>query len=404
MQPSVMEEANRAPVDGGPAGAPPPRRRLRLFLARLAVMGVSTLIALLLAEGVVRFAAPQQLIDYRADMYEPSDVYGHQQVANARTEVNTGERRVRFRTDEEGFRVGDAGPVDADTRVLLIGDSFVQAIQVEYDQSYAGLLSASLAQALRRPVAVRNTGVPGWDVNHYLIRARNSFAKERYRAAVVSVTMENDVVPQRVAVPPRRETTMLHPLRVPRSLAWPEIVDAVLYPVNDFLEVRSHLFILARRQLHTVRMAMGLSPLNLPAHYYRAAADSAAWGATASALIDLARLSREQGTPIVFVLLPSDYQVDRATFEQYVRGFGLDPSTMDMDQPNRVLGEALRGAGLEVIDALPALREAQARGEQLYGTVDPHLSPEGHRVVHRLLHPVVARMLAEPTPTANAPR
>lgn len=395
MTSPVMEEANRG-APPGPSGAAPARRRRRwgVLLGRLAILAVSTGLALGLAEGVVRLMAPQQLIDYRADMYRPSDVYGHEQVPNVSTTVNTGERRVHFRTDGEGFRVGQSGPVDADTRVLLIGDSFVQAIQVEYEQSYAGLLGASLSRATGRPVAMRNTGVAGWDVNHYLIRARNSFARERYAAVVVSVTMENDVVPQRVTAPPRRETTILHPLRIPRSLEWVEVVDALLYPVNDFLEVRSHLYILARRELHTVRMRLGLSPLILPAHYYRAAADSSAWGITAAALTDLAELSAAHETPIVFVLLPSDYQVDRESFEQYVRGFGLDPSTMDMDQPNRILGEALRRAGLNVIDALPALRQAQRPGTTLYGRVDPHLSPEGHQVVHRLLHPVVAGMLA----------
>jgi hypothetical protein len=343
---------------------------------------------------VVRVAAPQQLIRYRPDVYASSDYYGHRQASNVDTRVNTGVRSVRLMTDAEGFRVGRAGRIDGEPRVLLLGDSYLQALQVEYEQSYAGLLEAGLARQLGRPVAVRNTGVSGWDVNHYHNLARERFARERYAAVVVTVTLENDLVERRVERHRAEGRSLTHPPRLPRHLTRAEIVEGVLYPINDWLEGRSHLFILARRALGTVRMRMRLSPLVMPNAYYRSYASKPAWDTTAAVLVDLARMSERRGVPTLFVLMPSSYQVDEEVFRSYVRGYGLDPRSLDVDQPNRILGHALREAGVNVIDALPALRAAQHRGARLYESVDPHLSAQGHQLVYRLVQPEVLRMLA----------
>jgi hypothetical protein len=48
-------------------------------------------------------------------------------------DVNTGEGWVRLVTDGEGFRIPPGGLQPADRTVLLLGDSFMAAIQVEYE-------------------------------------------------------------------------------------------------------------------------------------------------------------------------------------------------------------------------------------------------------------------------------
>ena len=58
-------------------------------------------------------------------------------------------------------------------------------------------------------------------------------------------------------------------LRLPRSVAWDELVGALLAPVNDALEIRSHLFILLKNQFSTVRMRLGLTADAFPLSYRR---------------------------------------------------------------------------------------------------------------------------------------
>jgi hypothetical protein len=86
------------------------------------------------------------------------------------------------------------------------------------------------------------------------------------------------------------------------------------------------------------------------------------------------------------VLVPERFQVYPDEFDRYVKGFGVDAAQLDVDQPSIRLRMAFEAAGLTVVDALPALRAAAARGgPRLYGSVDQHLSPEGHRALAQVV-------------------
>lgn len=171
----------------------PPRLLVRLF-GSLALLGVSGLLALGVAEVAVRLAAPQQLILIRPDVWEPVDTLGWVRRPNIETQMNTGERTVTVRTDSARFRVGATGRREAATQVLLLGDSFMEALQVEYEQSTAGLLEAGLEAASGRPVAVRNAGVSGWSPNQYRLLARRELAETPYAPIVVAVFVGNDAI------------------------------------------------------------------------------------------------------------------------------------------------------------------------------------------------------------------
>jgi hypothetical protein len=125
----------------------------------------------------------------------------------------------------------------------------------------------------------------------------------------------------------------------------------------------------------------------------RREADSPRWTVTADICRDIAELARQHGAPTLFVLIPTSFQVDSSEFWTYVQGFSIDPATVDLEQPNRLLGRELRARRLEVFDALPAFKEAQRAGVRLYGRVDRHFSPAGHELLERLIEPVVAGYL-----------
>jgi len=50
-----------------------------------------------------------------------------------------------------------------------------------------------------------------------------------------------------------------------------------------------------------------------------------------------------------------------------------------------------------VLDVLADFRRAEASGSRLYGSVDLHLSPEGHDLLERLVEPGVVARLSRPT-------
>lgn len=389
------------------AAAPPaprarPRRSLRESLGRLAAAGAllagSALVALLLAELAVRLAAPQQLIMIQPELWEPVDSIGYARRPNVTVRLNTGERPVTVRTDAHGFRIGVAGRREAPTQVLLIGDSFMEALQVEHEQTTAALLEQGLEQALGRPVAVRNAGVAGWGPAQYLLRTRSLVARDTFALVVVGVFVGNDaVLDRRDYVPPRAPAQRAR-FRFPRRPSATEMVNALAKPLNDALEVRSHLYILVKNQLGVLRMRLGLTADYLPDEYRRTELDSPRWRVTASVARELAAVAAARGIPTLFMLIPEQFQVDEAQLARYLRGFGIDPATVDADQPSRELYRAFRAESLEVVDALPAMRGAAAKGAVLFGAVDHHFSPTGHEVLARLVTPEAARLLRSGRP------
>ena len=379
------------------------RRRLRAALVNLAILAGAVGVSLLLAEGAVRLVAPQQLILIRPDIWQPADTVGWLHRPNVDAQINTGERTVQIVTDREGFRVARTGRADAATQVLLMGDSFMEALQVEFEDSFAGLLERELAARLGQTVAVRNASVGGWGPNQYLLRTRALLARDTFDLVVVALYVENDAIKLRWdRLPPRQPAERSH-FRLPRKLSREELVSAFLAPINDGLEVRLHLYIMLRNQLQTLRMQIGLTPAYFPDYFLKSEAMSERWALTADLSHDLAGAAAARGIPTVFVLIPAPYQVESDVFARYVRGFGLDSAEVDLDQPSRLLFEEFRARDLTVIDALDAFRQAQAAGTPLFGSVDPHLSPEGHRFLTELVTPAAAELLGAPTCDGQAP-
>ena len=279
------------------------------------------------------------------------------------------------------------------------------AMQVEYEQSLAGLLDASLA-ALDPPASIDNAGVAGWDPPQYLIQLRRSLESRQYDLVVTCIYVGNDVVPSFPRRIPPLQPEEVHALRWPRSANRLEIVNALLYPINDFLKSRSHLYILVKKQLRSVRMRAGLTAESMPRDILRQDSVAARYDTTLAILKEMGGIAEAHHVPIRFFLLPSSYQVDSVELQTFLTGFKIQPSEIDVNQPNRLLGSRLAAARLPFTDVTDALRAARQSGERMNGTVDAHLSPQGHKVVAAVVLPQVLAVLSREScpPARQGPR
>jgi hypothetical protein len=366
------------------------RSRIRNMGFALAVLCGTVAGTLIAAEIAVRIVAPQQLILVRPDVWMPLDTLGWVRQPNLATTINTGEKTTSVFTDSLGHRVGSGGPVTAAKRVLLLGDSFVEALSVEHEESLAGQLELLLPDLVGAPVAVHNTGVGGWEPSHYLLQAVRSLERERYDLVLTAVYVGNDVVSSRTDRFPPLAPVGDTRVRIPRHLAWSELVDAIAYPVNQYLEERSHFFVLLKTRASTLRMRLGLSRVYLPTEHLRSERESARWDTTAAILSDIASMAAANETPAVFVLLPSNFQVHREILNTYVTGFGLDTALIDVPQPNELLLDRMRGRGLETLDPLDHLHALAGDGTRLFGAVDTHLNEAGNGALASWLAPQIA--------------
>lgn len=372
-------------------------RRLRAVAVRLLLLLSSLALALLLAEGLVRVLWPQPPLTLRPELWVPDEGgLGHRLAANVDLVVNGGEGDVRFRTDEHGHRIGTPGPTSrpADLRVLALGDSFLEALAVDYEDTFPARLERGLGADLDATVVVANTGVSATAPHHYRARARHELGRGRFDVVLVSVFVGNDVVPRPLdripPRPPRREKGF----RWPASAALPELVDAVVHPAWVGVRERSQLAVWLKIRLLPLLVRLGFSDHAFRPVFLRANASHPMFERTLDVLDDIAALARAAGADTLFLLIPPDYQVDREMGLAFARASGLAVEDVDLDQATERLRTGLEERGHAVVDATPSLRAAHATGRELYGRVDRHLSADGHAVVADALRTPLAAMLA----------
>jgi hypothetical protein len=307
--------------------------------------------------------------------------------------VNTGEREVRLLTDATRHRIGATSSGPGQIRILAVGDSMVEAIQVEAEQTMTALLARSLSTRVGRTVEVVNAGVGGWDPNQYLTATRQELEASSYELVLIFVYLENDVVSRRVASYPAATNLTAPPLR-PFEDGAARTLDVLGLRLQALLRAHSHVFVLSQNLLELRRSRSGTRP-HLLSNALRANVASSSWQTTADILEDIAVAGSRVHVPVLFVLLPPAHFIDPRILATLESALNIPPAEVDVHQPAERLTAELTRRGLEALDPAPALKRAFDEGEHdLYGHIDTHLAPAGHQVMARFLEPIVLSHIA----------
>ena len=352
----------------------------------------------LILEGATRLLIPQQLIIYD-DFYATDEEIGIglKPAANIDIIVNTGERDVRLTTDHEGHRIGKNTPQNPEIKILALGDSFIEAIQVEYEDTLTARLEQSITSSLGRSARVFNTGNAIADPNHYKIQLEHSLTHGEYDLVLVLVNASNDIVSYQVDyyVPKVRDQIVY--LRWPQSFEQKEILNATVRPINEWLERNSHLFVLLKSRFSVFLAQIGLTGHSFPPQLLTSNASSPDWDTTARILADMQMIATEQSTPILFAQIPVHYQLSPENLIWAQEAFDITPEQIDLHQPYTELQRAADQYEVAIINLQTPLQEAMIEGEtDLYGQIDPHLSPRGHKVIADFLRPEIESILGQP--------
>ena len=281
------------------------------------------------------------------------------------------------------------------TRVLVLGDSFVEGTAVEYEDTATALLETRLTEALGAPVSVTNAGTWGYRPEQYLLREEEELNREDYDLVLIFLYTGNDIVDQRISDFSSTVPTYPHPLRVPQNLSRKELIDAIFYPINDIFEARSQLYLLLKAQFEPLRAALGLSSSEIPNILLKSAADSPRWEVTGSIAEDMARMAEAHDTSAMFVIIPIQFEVDSHYLDVIAEASGIDLADIDPDQPSGRMIDELDKRGLAVIDTRPALESAIDNGAKNVYVNYVHFGLDGHEAVTEALFPVVLERLQQ---------
>jgi len=376
---------------------------MRDLLLNLFLVVASVATGFFLCEMLVRIVSPQILYGYR-DINRPDSVFIYRHRENANLVVNVGEGERHFVSDRFGYRVNytsrDSPEQRADVTVLVIGDSFVEALAVENEETIPEYIARLLSENLGRSVEAVNAGHGGWCPNQYYLEARRSLTLRRFDMGLVFLYTGNDCIqeidtcytPTRYFTPPK--------LRLPRGFSKSEFKSSIYKPVVEYLGRRFHLAVFLDYQISLLLTKVGLIKryqerfLNFRT-FLREERDSERWDIVARICAGIRNEFQRHHVPVLFILIPPDFQVYEKIFYDDLQKYNFPLESADLEQPNKMLAVAFEKRSLPLIDLLDYLRLKATEEKRLYSSITRHLTARGNQIIAEYLLPFMAAELKE---------
>jgi len=277
-------------------------------------------------------------------------------------------------------------------RILLLGDSFMEALQVPFDSSFPALLERGLAERTGKRVEVVSAGVSGWGTDDELRYLTQYGLRYQPDLVLVAMTLHNDISDNL-----RQEW---HTLRGGALVEQPvQPMSTLRYKVvqlKAFLATRFQLYQLWRRVRHGAEMRQVGS--RLKSHVVQLflvptpSTIAEGFDLTGHLLASMRDSTAPAHGRIALVMLPIVYQLSDSMFAGFVHAAGLPSQEMQIGRPQQVITRIADSLGIESIDLLPAFRKWVADSTApLYLTWDGHWNDAGHHLAAQ----VVVRRLVD---------
>jgi hypothetical protein len=289
------------------------------------------------------------------------------------------------------------------TRVLAIGDSFIEAYTVELEESVTRR-AESVGRSQGCPIEVVNAGVHGYSTDQealWYVREAEPLGAD----VVLVFAYHNDVLNNirgNYWGSPKPLTRIVDGQIVPVNLPLPE-PSRTAASLGLQAKPRPAIEGSALRQLVVERIVVGaprlhgwlarvgvLEPIRAEAvpdelRAYKARGQLAefdqAWESTRALFDALGERIRARHARPVLVYIPARFEISERDWDLTVQRYGLDDSAWDRARVRTRFKEIAARAGWDFLDLTPPLQAAtSALGGETYLPYDGHWNPRGHDV------------------------
>ena len=399
--------------------------RIAKTLLGLVVAVVGVLFGALALEMAVRAAVPVSDFFYEFDPY-----VGLKGVPNKHGRaVKRGIFDTAVVMNSHGFRDREHAyqKVPGTRRVALLGDSFIEALQVPLESSVTPLLEAKIRERVAG-VELINLGLSGFGTGREYLMLRE-YGLRYEPDLVVMFFVGNDIsdnsrrlhgkpfLPYPVPAP---DGSLARDANgQPRFSAFADTTSR-LGPVASYLRVHSKGYRALREAIDSSSAVNGLlyrlglmstppEQVNRPSasnfgfyEIYRlnpTPAWAEAWSLTEGMLVATRDLAASRGAHFAVVLVPSAWEVYPDVWEKIKTTVpGMADVPMDLTLPSRRLGKFLAAHDIPYVSLLDDFRARAGTSPALYVVGDAHWTAAGHRLASELLADRVADLI----PSAGA--
>lgn len=266
-------------------------------------------------------------------------------------------------------------------RVLVLGDSFMEALQVEFEASLPSLLEHSLAERTGKRIEVINAGVSGWGTGDALRYLSEYGLRYQPDLVLVAMTLHNDVDDNlRAEWFALQGDSLVERRRFQMSTSRYRVVQLKAFLASRFQTYQLWRKVRRRGDIRRVGTLLDEHIIQL----FRAPPSErivSGYRLTELLLQRMDSVSKANRAGMAIVLLPLRVQLTDSSFAEFVRTAGVADSEMPPEKPQRFMTAAGQRLGVSVIDLLPAFRQWTAAGRPpLYLEHDGHWNSTGHRL------------------------
>ena len=367
----------------------------------ITVIFFSTILGILILELAIRLIKPQNLIVYNNDIWMSDEDFGHKKYPNIKTKTNPGGAKlVNFRTNEDGFRINfDDSEIEnkIDKKILIIGDSFLEAFQVNNEDSISELLKKKIKEKYNTDIFYYNTAVSGWNPNHYLKFSRMFLEKNnKIDLGLVFLYLPNDMVDYETSKF-KKKHNLEYPakFKIPKNFSWSSITDSIFLPINDYFEQRSHLFTILKFKNEVILSKLGLTHYQMEKIFYKNHNSKLMAEITFRICDNIKRTFEKKNTKVLFILIPASYQINKNLFSQYLKGFNVEPDMVDIKNPQNLFIKRIKEtkSNMLYIDLLPALDSLNKEEGPFFGEIDRHFNEKGHVTTTNIILNDIVKLL-----------
>lgn len=361
------------------------------FTINLLLIFFSIFFTIIILEIITRIYIPQKLIYYKEDVWKPHNGLGWNHYKNIDTYLNPGGGGgVRFITDTNGFRIGKNEKEESDYKVVIIGDSFLEAFQVENEYIIPSLINEKFIKEEQKVIKFYNTAVSGWNPNHYLIETKNFLKNFEADLALIFLYSGNDLVDERIYhYKEKKGHAHKTKFTIPKKINFKEFTNSILLPINDILERKFHLFILFKKSFETTLSKVGLTHYEMNEIFKKNQLSKKKSKITSEICNEIKNEFYKNGINSIFIILPAAYQVDKKLFSNYVKGFNINTLEVDLMNPNKLLKKDLLQYKINLLDPIQLFTESYENGDKTHGDIDRHFNKKGHELVSDFLYPFI---------------
>ena len=320
-------------------------------------------------------------------------------------------------------------------RVLVLGDSFVEAIQVPLEQTFTARLEKCLAGRASQPVEVINAGVSGYGPGEALLYFTHEGVKFQPDLVLLAIFIGNDIRNMQHQLGSsllevtggyefyledgqfrqrwvdwanpnyelsfleqflRRYSKIYYILKSPDSLVphrWEDVTESWLGEPGDDEDnpTETAVIDLPDRPDYAADQSLMIFFRGFPNHPLIPPEIRHMWELFSASLLELDRRVDSTGSQFAAVIIPRGQQVHQAMYEGWVAKYtgkfhGLRREDWDVTAPNTATRELLQGQGVPTLDLLPGFwAYDQSHDDLLYFSHDGHFNEKGHEVAADLM-------------------